>query len=152
MTLGDRTAAPTPESPLTRVDIGEVKLATRVLEGGAGVMLFIHGSFDDHHTWLPLTRALAVTGHTMVVYDRRGHSASTEVAGQGTIRQDADDAARLIEQLGLGRVHVVGHSYGAGVAVLLVLCQQTFVGVASTAWGVVGGGIGVCPNHCGFVV
>ena len=34
----------------------------------------------------------------------------------------------------------------------LVLCQQTFVGVASTAWGVVGGGIGVCPNHCGFVV
>ena len=119
MTLGDRTAAPTPESPLTRIDIGEVKLATRVLEGGAGVMLFIHGSFDDHHTWLPLTRALAVTGHTMVVYDRRGHSASTEVAGQGTIRQDADDAARLIEQLGLGRVHVVGHSYGAGVAVLL---------------------------------
>ena len=117
--------APTPmastaTSPLTRVDIGEVQLATRVLEGSSGqVLLFIHGSLDDHHTWLPLTRALAGTGHTMVVYDRRGHSASTDVAGQGTIRQDADDAARLIERLGLGRVHVVGHSYGAATAVLL---------------------------------
>ena len=111
--------ASTAWSPLTRVDIGEVKLATRMLDGVAGVLLFIHGSFDDHHTWLPVTRALAGTGHTMVVYDRRGHSASTDVAGQGTIRQDANDAATLIEQLGLGRVHVVGHSYGAGVAVLL---------------------------------
>ena len=119
MTSSDRTAAPTTESPLTRVDIGEVKLATRVLEGGAGVLLFIHGSFDDHHTWLPLTRALAGTGHTMVVYDRRGHSASTDIAGQGTIHSDVDDAARLIEQLGLGRVHIVGHSYGASVGVLL---------------------------------
>ena len=119
MTMSDRSAAPTPESPLTRVDIGEVKLATLVLRGGDGVLLFIHGSFDDHHTWSPVTRALAGTGHTMVVYDRRGHSASTDVTGQGTIRQDADDAARLIEQLGLGRVHVVGHSYGAGVGVLL---------------------------------
>ena len=80
-------------SPLTRVDIGEVALATRVLHGDDRVLLFIHGSLDDHHTWLPLTRALAGTGHTMVVYDRRGHSASTDVAGQGTIRQDADDAA-----------------------------------------------------------
>ena len=119
MTMSDRSAAPTPESPLTRVDIGEVKLATRVLEGSAGVLLFIHGSFDDHHTWLPLTRALAGTGHTMVVFDRRGHSASTDVEGQGTIHSDVDDAARLIEHLGLGRVHIVGHSYGAAVGVLL---------------------------------
>ena len=126
MTLPDRTPTPTVStaatswSPLTRVDIGEVQLATRVLEGRSGqVLLFIHGSLDDHHTWLPLTGALAGTGHTMVVYDRRGHSASTDVAGQGTIREDADDAANLIERLGLGRVHVVGHSYGAATAVLL---------------------------------
>ncbi len=119
MTSSDRAASPATGSPLTRIDIGEVKLATRVLEGGDGVLLFIHGSLDDHHTWLPLTRALAGTGHTMVVYDRRGHSASTDVAGQGTIHQDADDAANLIQRLGLGRPHVVGHSYGAGTAVLL---------------------------------
>lgn len=130
MTSTDRTPppmVPTSASPLTRIDIGEVQLATRVLEGSGGVLLFIHGSFDDHHTWLPLTRALAETGHTMVVYDRRGHSASTDVAGQGTIRQDADDAARLIERLGLGPVHVVGHSYGAGLAVLLAAQRPELV-------------------------
>ena len=127
MTSGDQAAASTAGSPLTRVDIGEVELATRVLEGGGEVLLFIHGSFDDHHTWLPLTRALAGTGHTMVVYDRRGHSASTDVAGQGTIRQDADDAGRLIERLGLGRVHVIGHSYGAGLAVLLAARRPQLV-------------------------
>ena len=114
-------------SPLTRVDIGEVQLATRVLAGGDEVLLFIHGSLDDHHTWLPLTRALAGTGHTMVVYDRRGHSASTDVAGQGTISQDAADAAALIERLGLGPVHVVGHSYGAGLAVLLAAQRPELV-------------------------
>ena len=122
MTSSEHTStlkASTAWSPLTRIDIGEVQLATRVLEGSDEVLLFIHGSLDDHHTWLPLTRALAGTGHTMVVYDRRGHSASTDVAGQGTIHQDADDAANLIERLDLGRVHVVGHSYGAGTAVLL---------------------------------
>jgi len=130
MTSEDRTLhgmATTATSPLTRVDIGEVQLATRVLKGDQGVLLFIHGSFDDHHTWLPLTRALVGTGHTMVVYDRRGHSASTDVAGQGTIRQDADDAAALIERLGLGRVNVVGHSYGAGLAVLLAAQRPELV-------------------------
>lgn len=126
MTSSEHTPTPkvstaaTGWSPLTRVDIGEVELATRVLQGsGEEALLFIHGSLDDHHTWLPLTRSLTGTGHTMVVYDRRGHSASTDVAGQGTIHQDADDAVNLIESLGLGRAHIVGHSYGAGTAVLL---------------------------------
>lgn len=41
----------------------------------------------------------------------------------------------------------------SGVAIAdLVGCPLTFVGVASTSWGVVGAGIGGCPNHCGFVV
>ena len=45
-----------------------------------------------------------------------------------------------------------GGGCGCGAVLLLVLCPQTFVGVASTTWRVVGDGIGACPNHCGFVV
>jgi esterase len=83
-------------------------------------ILFIHGSWDDHHSWLAVAEKLAQKSRNpLVLYDRRGHSASTNVSGQGHISGDVADAARLIRKLGLGPVHVVGHSYGASVAIAL---------------------------------
>src|SRR5262249_6548262 len=37
----------------------------------------------------------------VTTYDRRGHSASERLDGQGSIREDVGDLAALIEQLGL---------------------------------------------------
>lgn len=107
-------------APLKRVDVGEVQLATRVFPGHGAPILFIHGSWDDHHSWLPVAEELArKDGNPLVLYDRRGHSASTDVARQGHISDDVTDAVHLIQKLGLGPVHVVGHSYGASVAIAL---------------------------------
>ena len=49
----------------------------------------------------------------VLAYDRRGHSASERPAGQGSVFEDADDLAGLIEELGLAPAHVAGNSYGA---------------------------------------
>jgi pimeloyl-ACP methyl ester carboxylesterase len=49
----------------------------------------------------------------VLTYDRRGHSASERPAGQGSVFEDADDLAGLIDELGLAPAHVVGNSYGA---------------------------------------
>ncbi len=115
--------APSPlerTAPLKRVDVGEVQLAARVIHGHGVPILFIHGSWDDHHSWLPVAEELArKDGNPIVLYDRRGHSASTNVSRQGHISDDVTDAARLIQKLGIGPVHVVGHSYGASVAIAL---------------------------------
>ena len=52
----------------------------------------------------------------VVVYDRRGHSRSERPAGPGSVYDDADDLAALIEALELGPAHVVGNSFGSIVA------------------------------------
>lgn len=125
---------------LERWTIGEVSLAVDIVDTGeaavgsdttpgvrsAGPVLFIHGSWDDHHTWDATRRALA-TPCRQVAYDRRGHSASTDVVGQGTIRQDVADAAGIITELGVGPAQVVGHSYGACIAILLATTHPELV-------------------------
>jgi esterase len=102
---------------LRRVAVNDVELAYRL--GGAGPpVACIHGSWDDHHSWDEVAARLR-TACTVLTYDRRGHSASTAPPGQGHIGEDVVDAATLVEALGLAPATVVGHSYGASIALLL---------------------------------
>jgi len=57
----------------------------------------------------------------VVTYDRRGHSASTAPPGQGHLREDVNDALELMDKIGLGPAHIIGHSYGANVAIALAI-------------------------------
>lgn len=115
-------------APLKRVDIGEVKLATRITPGKGVPIFFIHGSWDDHHSWLPVAEKLSKKrDNSKILYDRRGHSASTDVIRQGHISDDVSDAALLIKKIGLGPVHVVGHSYGANIVISLANAHPELV-------------------------
>ena len=51
----------------------------------------------------------------VLAYDRRGHSQSERPGGQGTVFEDADDLAALVEHLGLAPAHVAGNSFGATI-------------------------------------
>ena len=77
--------------------------------GAGGPLVFVHGSWGDHHQWdsvvAPLSEAFEV-----VVYDRRGHSQSERPAGHGSVHEDADDLAELIDALELAPAHVVANS------------------------------------------
>jgi pimeloyl-ACP methyl ester carboxylesterase len=57
--------------------------------------------------------------HRVLTYDRRGHSESERLPGQGSIREDVADLAALIEHLGLGPAWVAGNSFGASIALRL---------------------------------
>ena len=82
------------------------------LNGSGEPLVLVHGSWGDHHNWDPVVSALAES-FRVLAYDRRGHSASERPAGQGSVFEDADDLAGLIDELGLGPAHVAGNSFGA---------------------------------------
>lgn len=86
---------------------------------GAGEpLVLVHGSWVDCRVWddvAPLLRG----SFEVVVYDRRGHSLSTCPPGQGSVHDDVDDLAALIDLLGAGPAHVAGASFGGSIALRL---------------------------------
>jgi pimeloyl-ACP methyl ester carboxylesterase len=93
------------------------------LERGTGQpLVLIHGGLGDYRSWdhqLP-----ALSQHFRVVSYSRRYSypnANRVIAPDHSVFTEADDLAALITRLELGRVHLVGHSYGAFTALVLGL-------------------------------
>lgn len=87
-------------------------------ERGVGLsLLFVHGACGGAWVWEDQIERLCGR-YRCVAYDRRGHSRSP---GEGySVATHADDAAALIERLGLAPCLVVSSSGGAEVAVELI--------------------------------
>ncbi len=83
-------------------------------------LVMVHGSWGDHDNWAPVVPGLA-EHYRVVTYDRRGHSRSERPAGQGSIHEDADDLAALVEELDLAPAHIVGNSGGSAVVLRLAV-------------------------------
>jgi pimeloyl-ACP methyl ester carboxylesterase len=89
------------------------------LTGNVGPpLVLVHGSWADHSDWALVTPLLAER-FRVLVYDRRGHSRSERLSGQGSINEDAADLEALIEHWDLAPAHVVGHSLGGSIALRL---------------------------------
>lgn len=85
------------------------------LTGSHGeAMVFIHGSWGDHHNWDKITPELSQT-FRVLTYDRRGHSQSERLQQQGSLEEDVADLAALIDFLKLVPAHIIGNSGGAAV-------------------------------------
>lgn len=78
-------------------------------------LVFVHGSWGDHHNWDSVVNELSKT-FQVLTYDRRGHSQSERLEEQGNLEQDALDLIALLEKLGLAPAHIAGNSGGAAVA------------------------------------
>ena len=81
----------------------------------APTVLAIHGITANHLAWGLIAEALPDL--RIVAPDLRGRGRSSGLPGPYGFDQHADDLARLIDQLGIGPVPVVGHSMGGFVAV-----------------------------------
>lgn len=86
--------------------------------GGGEPLVLIHGSWVDATRWRLVVPGLAESLRVLV-YDRRGHSRSERPDGQGSVDEDGDDLAALLETLELAPAHVVTNSYGGNVALRL---------------------------------
>lgn len=109
----------------THLNTGDATLYLVERDGPETPVVCVHGSWDDHRTWQGCVEHLPA-GHHVVVYDRRGHSQSTAPDRQGTIADDVADLAAVIDHMGRSAV-VVGHSYGAAVALLAALNHPELV-------------------------
>jgi pimeloyl-ACP methyl ester carboxylesterase len=72
----------------------------------------------DATSWQAVLPGLAKS-HRVLTYDRRGHSRSERPDTQGSVHEDADDLAALMEELGFAPAHVVASSYGGNIALRL---------------------------------
>jgi pimeloyl-ACP methyl ester carboxylesterase len=84
--------------------------------GGAPTLLLVHGLGVNGGVWQDVVDRLANWPGRIVVPDLRGHGASPHCPHYG-MGEHAADLAELIERG--ERVHVVGHSLGGAVAIVL---------------------------------
>jgi pimeloyl-ACP methyl ester carboxylesterase len=80
------------------------------------VIVAVHGWTADRRVWGPVARRLVDAGRRVVVYDQRGHGASTVGSSGCTMEAIADDLRAVLEHLDLRDAVVAGHSMG-GMAV-----------------------------------
>lgn len=91
-----------------------------VAEKGQGpdVVLLLHGFPDLWYTWRHQIIALAAAGYRAVAPDLRGYGGSdapAEVSAY-TVHHVIGDLVSLIDSLGVAKVFVVGHDWGAWLA------------------------------------
>jgi pimeloyl-ACP methyl ester carboxylesterase len=90
------------------------------IQGDGEPLVLVHGAWVDATAWAFVVAGLA-RSFRVLTYDRRGHSRSERPPSEGSLEEDGDDLAVLLETLGLAPAHVVGSSSGGIVALLLAL-------------------------------
>ncbi len=86
---------------------------------GAHPVLALHGNGGTHATFTKVIERLVAAGKGVIAFDARAQGRSTRGSLPLTYEQLADDAIVVLRALGASRVHVVGHSDGGIVALLL---------------------------------
>ncbi len=105
---------------------------------GRAPILLIHGStLTGHADWAAIAPLLGQHYH-VIVPDCRGHGQSSNPHTSYAFKELAADAAALVRALGHERAHVIGHSNGGNVALVLLLehpeMVQTCVPQAANAY------------------
>ncbi len=95
--------------------------------GDGTPLVFLHGITCDRSNWAPVA-ALLADEFRCVNVDLPGHGGSPRTGAYDVFSQ-AEAVARFVEELGLDRPVVIGHSYGAFIA--------TLVGATAAVRGVV---------------
>jgi pimeloyl-ACP methyl ester carboxylesterase len=96
------------------------------IHGGGEPLVLVHGSWVDATRWRFVVPGLAESFHVLV-YDRRGHSRSERPDAPGSVDEDGDDLAALLETLDLAPAHVVTGSYGGNIALRLATRRPEIV-------------------------
>jgi pimeloyl-ACP methyl ester carboxylesterase len=87
--------------------------------GGEGPpALLLHGFGSDHLLWLANQQALAGAA-ALAALDLPGHGDSSRDVGEGTIAELAGRVESVLDERGLKNIHVIGHSLGGGLALVI---------------------------------
>jgi pyruvate dehydrogenase E2 component (dihydrolipoamide acetyltransferase) len=97
----------------------------RYLELGSGdevPVLLLHGFGADLNSWM-FTQPALLDGRRTIALDLPGHGGSTKDVGSGDADALVDTVDGAVTELGIERVHLVGHSLGGAVAALVAARQ-----------------------------
>ncbi|MBP0595007.1 alpha/beta hydrolase [Paraburkholderia sp. LEh10] len=84
-------------------------------------LIFVHGFLDSHAVWNQLINALPPSSIPIIAPDLRGAGKRRDEDSECTLQQAVSDIARLLDELQLSRVALVGHSMGAQIAELVAV-------------------------------
>jgi pimeloyl-ACP methyl ester carboxylesterase len=107
----------------------------RPFDAAQPTVVLLHGAGMDHTVWQFQARAFAHHGFGVLSFDLPGHGRSYDPA-LPTISQYADVVAAALEEAGVDRAHIVGHSMGAFIGIELAARYQdrvrslTLIGVS----------------------
>ena len=77
--------------------------------------VFIHGVLGDHSVWILQSRYLAHHGWNVLAIDLPGHGKSGGEA-PASVEQAAQAVAQLLDEAGVARAALIGHSWGSLIA------------------------------------
>jgi pimeloyl-ACP methyl ester carboxylesterase len=84
---------------------------------GSGVpLVLLHGGLSDARSWAPQLESLA-RDYDVIAWDAPGCGGSADPTADLRLADYADAVAALVRALGVGPVHLAGHSFGAGLAI-----------------------------------
>jgi pimeloyl-ACP methyl ester carboxylesterase len=124
---GQNGKAAETEHRLKKVRVNGVEL--HYLDIGKGTpVIFVHGGLDDYRVWEAQLEPFAQS-YRVIAYSRRYNfpNHNPHIRPDHSAIIEAEDLAALIKSLKLGRVHVVGYSYGAFTALFLVVKHPELV-------------------------
>lgn len=122
-----------------RVPGDGVPLHALVWPGAGPDALLLHGLASSSHIWELTAPRLSRRGLRVAAYDQRGHGRSGKPSSGYGFARTCADAAAVIRALRLRRPVVVGHSWGANVALeLAVRRPRTVAGAVLIDGGFIG--------------
>ena len=97
-------------------------------KGNGEPVVFVHGAISDLRIWLNQVDFFS-NSYRAISYSRRGHWPDQQVEDGPPYSRSvhAEDLAGFLKALDLGKVHLVGHSFGGAIALLTALQHPELV-------------------------
>ena len=105
--------------PVKKAEVNGTKLAYIEQGSGGETIVFIHGALSDFRTWTEQFEAFS-KDFRVISYSRRSHYPN-ENDSNYTRTLHTSDLVEFLKTLNLEKAHLVGHSYGASIALTAAL-------------------------------